>query len=72
MLENISEGYHFQRFCLFIPLTGMSEDLQYVLSLMLEPDERLRPTVDDVLSESVVLAVWKRRKRQRIMKQIVS
>ncbi|XP_064634588.1 membrane-associated tyrosine- and threonine-specific cdc2-inhibitory kinase-like [Lineus longissimus] len=53
-------------------MKGMSEDLQYVLRKMLKPDERLRPSVDDVLGEAVIHAVWKRRKRQRILKHIYS
>ncbi|XP_013407437.1 membrane-associated tyrosine- and threonine-specific cdc2-inhibitory kinase [Lingula anatina] len=52
-------------------LKGKSPELIHIIKWMMEPDDRLRPTADQLLSHSYVRNVWKRRKRQQMFKKWV-
>ncbi|KAL5006975.1 hypothetical protein ScPMuIL_015781 [Solemya velum] len=53
-------------------LRGKSFHLKYVIHQMLDPDPKSRPTVDQVLAFPYVRKVWKRRRRDYMMKSVIS
>ncbi|XP_071122497.1 membrane-associated tyrosine- and threonine-specific cdc2-inhibitory kinase-like [Mytilus galloprovincialis] len=68
------EGWHLLRSGT-IPeefLRDKSFDLKYVIRQMLDPDPRSRPTVDQVLAFPYVRRMWKRRRREYVMKSVIN
>lgn len=53
-------------------LRDKSFDLKYVIRQMLDPDPRSRPTVDQVLAFPYVRKMWKRRRREYMMKSAIN
>lgn len=53
-------------------LRDKSFDLKYVIGQMLDPDYRSRPTADQVLAFPFVRKVWKKRRRDYMLKSAVS
>lgn len=53
-------------------LRDKSFDLKYVIRQMLDPDPRSRPTVDQVLAFPYVRRMWKKRRREYVMKSVIN
>ncbi|XP_067655184.1 membrane-associated tyrosine- and threonine-specific cdc2-inhibitory kinase-like [Haliotis asinina] len=68
------EGWHILRRGILPEefLRDKTFDLKYVISQMLDPDPKSRPTVDQLLAFPCVRKVWKRRMRDYMIKSAVS
>ena len=53
-------------------LRDKSFDLKYVIRQMLDPDPKSRPTVDQVLAFPYVRKMWKKRRREYMMKSAIN